>query len=329
MRRSLLGLLGSGLLCGALLCAGLPGLAHAQAYPSQPIKLIVPYAAGGVTDMTGRLAAEHIKNKTGQSVVVENRAGAGGNAGIGQVVTAPPDGYTLGLVAVSNVNMNQFLYKSMPFDPIKDLAHIAAIGDAPQIMVISAKVPAQNLAGFIAWAKANPDQANYGSAGTGSTVHLAADQITRQAGIAVKHVSYRGAGPAVTDLVSGNVQMMVVAAALVVEHAKAGSLRIVASASAKRLPFLPDVPTTSEAGLPVYDTANWFGLVGPKDLPKAIVDQLNAIVVSMGDDADIRKRFDANYIVPMKLSADQFSAMIKADLPKWEKIIKAAGIEPQ
>ena len=175
--------------CFALALTVSASASFAQTYPSQSIRMIVPYAAGGVTDMLGRLAAEHIKTKTGQAVIVENRPGAGGNTGLAAVVAAAPDGYTLGQVAVSNVNMNQFLYKNMPFDPVKDLVPIAAIGDAPQIMVTSAKIPATTLAEFIAWAKANPDKVNYGSAGTGSTVHLAADQITRQAGIKVTHTS--------------------------------------------------------------------------------------------------------------------------------------------
>ena len=318
----------------AALAAVLPvlltaGSAAAQTYPSQPIRIIVPYAAGGVTDMLGRLAAEHIKSATGQSTIVENRPGAGGNTGMAAVVTSPPDGYTLGHLTVSNVNMNQFLYKSMPYDPLKDVIPIAVTGDAPQILVINAKVPVASLKEFIDWAKANPDKANYGSAGTGSTVHLAAEQIARQAGMKVTHVSYRGAGPAVADLVSGNVQMMVVAAALVIEHARSGSLKVLASASPKRLPFLPEIPTTAEAGLPVYDTSNWFGLVAPKGTPKAIVDKLNEIVNAMADAPDIRKRLDANYILPMKLTPEQFATMVAADTPKWERIIKDAGIQPE
>ena len=305
------------------------GTAVAQSYPSHSIRIIVPYAAGGVTDMLARLSAEHINTRTGQTVVVENRPGAGGNTGTAAVATAPPDGYTLGHITVSNVNMNQFLYKSMPYDPLADLVPVAATGDAPQIMVMNAKVPATSLKEFIAWAKANPDKANYGSAGTGSTVHLAAEQIARQAGMKVTHVSYRGAGPAVTDLVAGNVQMMVVAASLVVEHAKAGSLRILAAASPQRIALLPEVPTTAEAGLPVYETLNWFGMVAPKGTPKVIVDKLNGIINSMADDPEIAKRLAANYILPMRLSADKFAAMIAADVPKWEKIIKDAGIQPE
>ena len=305
------------------------GAAFAQSYPSQSIRMIVPYAAGGVTDMLGRRAAEHIKTRTGQTGVVENRPGAGGNTGTAAVATAPPDGYTLGHVTVSNVNMNQFLYKSMPYDPLNDLAPVAVTGDAPQIMVMNAKVPATNLKEFIAWAKANPDKANYGSAGTGSTVHLAAEQIARQSGMKVTHVSYRGAGPAVADLISGNVQMMVVAAALVVEHAKSGSLRILAAASPQRLPLLPDVPTTAEAGLPVYETLNWFGVFAPKGTPAEIVGKLNAIVNSMADEPEIAKRLAANYILPMKLSPESFAKMVRDDTPKWERIIKDAGIQPE
>ena len=305
------------------------GAALAQTYPSQSIKLIVPFAAGGITDLVGRLAAEHVKTTTGQSVIVENRPGAGGNIGLAAVVTSPPDGYTIGLVGINTFAVNPHMFKSMPFDPMKDLMPVAPIAEAPQIMVIHASVPAKDLAEFIAYARANPNKLNYGSAGVGTPNHLGADQIVRQAGLAIPHVPYRGGGPAVADLVSGAMQMEVVAVGLVIEHIKAGTLRGLAAAAPKRLPFLPDLPTTAEAGLPTYDTANWFGIAAPAKTPRPVIDGLNRILSSMADDAAIQKRITGSYMLPMKMTADELMASIKADAPKWEKIVKDAGVAPE
>ncbi len=300
------------------------------AYPNQQIRLIVPFAAGGITDLLARMAGEHIKNKSGQNVIVENRPGAGGNTGLDQVVKSTPDGYTIGLSGSTIFGVNPHIYKQMPFDPIKDLVPVAVIAEAPQILVVNAKkVPSKTLKEFIAFAKANPDKLSHGSAGTGTPNHLGADQIIRQAGLTIAHVPYRGGGPAVADLIAGNVEMAVVAPGLVIEHVKVGTLTVLSVAAPKRLPFLPDVPTTTEAGLATYDTANWFGIVAPSKTPQAVVDTLNALVTSMTDDKAVLERITKAYMLPMKVTPAEFAALVKADNPKWEKVVKDAGIKPE
>lgn len=313
-----------------LAALGAGGPASAQGYPNQQVRLIVPFAAGGVTDLLARMAGEHIKAKTGQAVVVENRPGAGGNTGLDQVVKSTPDGYTIGLCGSTIFGVNPHIYKQMPFDPLRDLAPVATIAEAPQILVVHAgKVPAQTLREFIAFAKANPTRLNYGSAGTGTPNHLGADQIMRQAGITVAHVPYRGGGPAVADLVAGNVEVAVVATGLVIEHIKAGTLRVLAAVAPKRLPFLPDIPTTADAGLPTYDTANWFGIVAPAKTPAPVIAELNKLVSSMAEEKLVLERIQRAYMLPMRVTPEEFASMVKADAPKWEKVVKEAGIKPE
>jgi tripartite-type tricarboxylate transporter receptor subunit TctC len=310
--------------------AGAQGTPSSSGYPNQQIRLIVPFAAGGVTDLLARMAAEHIKQKTGQSVIVENRPGAGGNTGLDQVVRSTPDGYTIGLCGATIFGVNPHIFKQMPFDPMKDLVPVGTIAEAPQVLVVNAaKVPANNLQEFIAYAKANPTKLNYGSAGTGTPNHLGADQIMRQSGISVAHVPYRGGGPAVADLVAGNVEVAVVATGLVIEHVKAGTLRVLAAVAPKRLPFLPDVPTTGEAGLPTYDTANWFGIVAPAKTPAPVVNELNRLLSSMSEDKTVVERIERAYMLPFRVTPEEFVTMVKSDGPKWEKVVKDAGINPE
>lgn len=313
----------------AVWATALPAVAQAPSYPAQAIRLIVPFAAGGVTDLVGRLAAEHIKSRTGQSVVVENRPGAGGNTGMLAVATAPADGYTVGLVGINTFAVNPLLFKSMPYDPMKDLIAVGVIAEAPQVLVVHASVPARTLQEFIAHAKANPGKLNSGTAGVGTANHLGADQIFKQAGLEIPHVHYRGGGPAVTDLVSGAVQVECVAVGLVIEHMKAGTLRGLAAVAPKRLPFLPDLPTTAEAGLPTYDTANWFGIAAPARTPRPVVDQLNGLLNAMADEPEIARRITGSYMLPMRMSVDGLKASILADTPKWQKIVRDAGINPE
>jgi len=309
--------------------AGAAGQAAAQSYPSQQIRLIVPFAAGGVTDLLARMAGDHIRAKTGQTVVVENRPGAGGNTGLDQVAKSAPDGYTIGLCGATIFGVNPHIFKQMPFDPMKDLVPVATIAEAPQVLVVNAaKVPSGTLREFIAFAKSNPTKLNYGSAGTGTPNHLGADQIMRQADITVAHVPYRGGGPAVADLVAGNVEVAVVATGLVIEHVKAGTLKVLAAVAPNRLPFLPDVPTTAEGGLPTYDTANWFGIVAAAKTPAAVVAELNRVITSMSDEKAILDRIERAYMLPFRVTPEQFAAMVQADNPKWEKVVKEAGIKP-
>jgi tripartite-type tricarboxylate transporter receptor subunit TctC len=321
MRRSLLASI------AALLVT--PAAAQTPSYPSQQIKLIVPFAAGGVTDLVGRLAGEHIRSRTGQAVIVENRPGASGNTGMAAVAASTPDGYTIGLVSINTWAVNPLMFKSMPYDPHKDLVAVAAVAEAPQILVVHSSVPARTLQEFIAYAKANPGKVNHGTAGIGTSNHLGADTVFRQAGIDIPHVHYRGGGPAVTDLVTGAMQVACVAVGLVIGHVHAGTLRPIAAVAPKRLPFIPDLPTTAEAGLPSYDTSNWFGIAAPAKTPRVVVETLNRLLVSMADDEAIQKRIAAAYMLPMRLTPAELAASIEADTPKWAKIVRDAGIKPE
>ncbi len=321
---------------GAVLAAGLvttpvaaPAIAQ-QSYPSQPLKMIVPFAAGAVNDFLGRLAAEHLKNRTGQTVVVENRTGAGGNIGLAQLAQSAPDGYTIGMVGVTSFAVNPLIYKSMPFDPMKDLVPVAPLADTPLVVTTNANaLPMATFKDFVAHAKSNAGKLNYGSSGTGTPAHILADAVLRSAGLQVAHVSYRGAAPAMTDLLSGSVQLMIASPGPAKEHVEAGTLKFLAVVSGKRLPMLPDVPTIGDTGQPPVTILTWWGVAAPAATPKPIVERLNALLNEMADDPAIRARYEKAYILPIKMSADAALAQLKADLPVWAKIVRDADIKPE
>lgn len=299
-------------------------------YPNQTIRMIVPFAAGAVNDFLGRLAAEHLKSRTGQTVVVENRTGAGGNVGLAQLAQSPADGYTIGMAGVTNFAVNPLIYKSMPFDPMKDLVPVAPLADTPLVVTTNAKaLPMATFQEFVAHAKANPGKLNYGSSGTGTPAHILADFVLRRAGLQITHVSYRGAAPALTDLLAGNVQLMIASPGPATEHVAAGTLKFLAVVSAKRLPTLPDVPTIGEAGQPPTTIVGWWGIAAPAATPKAIVDRLNALLNEMADDPAIRARLERVYMLPLKMTADEALAQLRADLPVWARIVKDADIKPE
>ncbi len=301
-----------------------------QSFPSQSIKMIVPFAAGAVNDFLGRLAAEHLKNRTGQTVVVENRTGAGGNIGLAQLAQSPADGYTIGMVGVTSFAVNPLIYKSMPFDPMKDLVPVAPLADTPLVVTTYAKaLPMATFQEFVAYAKANPGKLNYGSSGTGTPAHILADHVLRNAGLQIAHVSYRGAAPAMTDLLAGSVQLMIASPGPATEHVAAGTLKFLAVVSSKRLPSLPAVPTMGEAGQTPVSLVGWWGVAAPSATPKPIVDRLNALLNEMADDPAIRSRLEKVYMLPLKMSADEALIQLKADLPVWAKIVKDADIKPE
>ena len=310
-----------------LLSAGVS--AGAETYPSKSIRLIIPTAAGGTTDLLGRLFANHIKTKFAASVVVENRPGADGNIGMDVVAKAPPDGYTIALANTGHIVINPFIYKTMSYNPLKDLAMVGPIGEAPQLLVINSSVPAKTLASFIALAKAQPGRINYGSAGPGSTPQLAADQFARIAGVSLVHVPYRGTTPAITDLVGGTVQMISISLGPVKGYVEAGMLRVLVVAAKKRLALLPDVPTSAEAGVAGYEMATWFALFAPAGTPKTIVDQLNGWIADMLDDPETQKRLVTNSVERLSMSSDEFAQFIAAEAIKWERAVRESGIPMQ
>lgn len=301
--------------------------ASAGDYPDRPLRLIVPFAAGGVTDVVARVSAEFLSAKLNQPVVVENIPGAGGNSGIAQMIKAGNDGYTLGLVATGNLAINPHLFSKMPFDPLKDVEAVAVVAEAPQLLVISASVPAKNLGEFIAYAKAHPGKISYGSAGVGTTNHLAADAFARASGLEMVHVPFRGAAPAVNDLIGGHIAFMAVAAAPVIQHVQSGALKSLGVAAAKRLKTLPQEITIAEAGLANYTATTWFGIVAPAGTDTAIINRLNSHLRDMTKDADVMKKFDASYLEPMSFSPAEFQSLVRQDFARWKLIVEASGAQ--
>ncbi|MEA2906429.1 MAG: hypothetical protein QOI12_3816 [Alphaproteobacteria bacterium] len=315
----------------ALVVAGqiLAVQARAQSLSSKPIRIVVPVAAGAATDILGRIAGEWLGKKTGLPVVIENRTGAGGSIALEQVAKGEPDGHTLLVATNGAITINRALFKKEAIDTLTDVVPVAPLAWFPNILVINSKVPARAAAEFIALAKAKPGSINYASAGPGSTPHLAVALFARLAGIDIVHVPYRGMAPALTDLVAGNVQAVAIGNATVAPFVEQGTLRVLAVAGPERLSYLRDVPTAAEIGLPGWQVETWWGMFAPRGTPKAIVDQLNGVFGSLIDDPATKKRFDESYYDTMKMSADQFSARVRSDAAKWERIVKETGVEAQ
>lgn len=301
--------------------------AQPAAYPARTIRLVAGTAPGGITDYLARMSAEGLSARLGRQVVVENKAGATGNLAIEHVAKSPPDGYTLLLVAGGNVVITPFLYSSLPFDPLNDIVPVFNIAGAPQLLIVPGTLPVKDLAEFIALARANPGKLNYASAGPGSTTHLAADHFARLAGVQLVHVPYRGAGPALTDLVAGRVQMFSVGLGPVQPHLRSGELRALAAASATRLAAAPDVPTSAEAGLPGWEMTTWFGIFAPRGTSSETVRLLNASMQAVIDDPKTRKRLLESGIEPIGGPAQAFTERVRSDYRAWEQVVKASGVK--
>jgi len=310
----------------ALVVAGLTAtLAAAEDYPTRPIKIIVSTSAGGITDVAARVFGQYVTAKTGHTVVIDNRAGAGGNIAMDAVAKAAADGYTLGVANTGNIVINPYLYRSMPYDPLRDLVPVGSMGEVPLFMVVNGKLPAQNLKEFVAYAKSHP--VSYGSAGVGTTPHLAADAFNRSTGLDMVHVPYRGSTAAMTDVIGGAIPMTFVSLGQYIELLRQGTIRVLGVASTRRVSYLPDVPTFAEQGFPGLETGTWFALFAPEGTPSANVDRLNAHVRAMYDDPDSRKRLDAAFLDPMVQTAAEFAAQVKADAARWERIVRESGVK--
>ncbi len=306
--------------------AVLPLAAAAQNYPSRPVRMVVPFAAGGTTDVLARLVGQKLSDTLGQQVVIDNRPGASGNIGTEMAVKSPADGYTIVMAFDGTIAINPATYRKLPFDPQKDLAPIANVAQLPLLMVVHPDVPAKNLAEFIAYAKANAGRVNYSSAGPGSTGHLTGELLKARAGIDLTHIAYKGGGQAVQDLLGGQIQMLLTGLPTVEGHLKGGKLRALAFTSARRVPGAPEVPTFNESGYPGFVVASWYGLFAPAGTPLEIVRRLNADINRILQAADVRERLATLGVEGTGGTTEQFAETIKADTARWAKVVNDSGI---
>jgi tripartite-type tricarboxylate transporter receptor subunit TctC len=311
----------------ALTAAALPRLASAQDYPSRPVRIVAGFAAGGGVDVTARLIGLWLAERLGQSFVIENRTGAGGNVGTEAVVNAAADGYTLLLATVPNA-VNASLYEKLNFNFIRDTAPVAGIIRVPMVMLLDPSVPATTVAEFITYAKANPGKLNMASAGNGSAPHMAGELFKMMAGVNLVHVPYRGQGPALSDLLGGQVQLLFAATPGTTDYIATGKLRALAVTSAARAEVLPQLPTIADF-VPGYEASQWYGISAPKNTPAEIVDRLNREINAGIADSGMKARFAAIGGEPLPGSAEEFGRLIAEETEKWSKVVRAAGIKPE
>jgi len=312
---------------GAVLAATLPLCAAAQPFPSKPIKIIVPYTPGGTTDLLARLVGQKLSERLGQPVVVENKPGANGMIGADLVAKAPPDGYMLGIASPGTHAANQYLYKSIPYDTVKDFTPVTLAVSAPMLFVVNPALKVNNLKEFIAAAKAKPGTINYASGGSGSSQHLAMELFKLMAGIDINHIPYKGSAASYPDLVGGQVMAEIDVMPSALPQVKAGRLKALATGSAKRLPMLPDVPTIAEAGVPGYEYASWYGFVAPPNLPKDILEKLHSEIVRALKLPDVAEKLAEAGVIVVASTPQEFAAHIKSEMAKAAKVIKAANIK--
>jgi tripartite-type tricarboxylate transporter receptor subunit TctC len=298
-------------------------LAH-EKYPSKPVTLIVPQAAGGANDAIARVIAQKLTEQTGQSFIVDNRAGAGGNVGTVAAARAKPDGYTLMLTADSSMVINPSLYKSTGFDPVKDFEPVGTVATAGYVLAANPAFPAKNVAELIAMAKQQPGKINIGSAGNGTLNHLIGEMLGKAADIDLVHIPYKGSAAAVTDLVAGQVQVSVQSLPSSIAFIRSGKVKVLGVVNPKRLPALPDAPTIGET-VKGFGTTPWYGVFAPAGTPKAIVNQLNAEIAKALESKDAQERLAGVGCEPHKSTPEQFAQLVREDLPRWAKIVKASG----
>jgi len=311
----------------AALCAVLAAGALAQgAYPTKPIKIIAPVQPGGGLDLVARQVGDRLSKALGQPVIVENQSGGGGIVGSQATARAAPDGYTLMVGYVGTHGTNPAVRK-LPYDAVKDFTPIAMVGGTPNVLVVPPSVPAKTLAEFIAYVKANKGKLSYGSSGPGTLTHLAMEQLKVTADIDMVHVPYRGIGPAITDILAGNTQALFPGLAAALPHIKAGKMRPLAVTGTARHPLLPDVPTFEELGYKGFDGVQWYGIVGPANLPPAIVTTLNAEINKMLADPQFAERLSGEALQPMPMTPAQFGQYMRDDIAKWTKVARDRNIE--
>jgi tripartite-type tricarboxylate transporter receptor subunit TctC len=299
--------------------------AQQPAYPSRPVRLVVPFAPGGGTDIVARIVAQKAGELLKQSVVVDNRGGAGGLIGTEIAVRALPDGYTLGIVTAS-LPISAAASR-IPFDPVRDLTLISMIGQTGYLITVHPALPVKSTKELIAYAKANPGKITYGSSGTGGAAHLSGELFDLLAGTRTVHVPYKSSGPALTDLLAGQISMIYGSLPVVVPHMNSGRLRVVSITTAKRSRALPAVPTIAESGVPGYDALTWYGLMGPRGLHKDAASRWQTVVTEAMQSKELKDRFDTDGLDYPELGPDYFSSVLKRDIAKWTKVVQAANIK--
>ncbi len=297
-------------------------------YPARPVRLVVPFAAGGTNDILGRIVAEKFAEKLGQPFVADNRGGANTVVGSEIVARATPDGHTL-LIVSASIAVNPSLVRKLPYDTLRDFAPVGMVASGPYLMVIHPGVPAKSVNEFIAWAKSKPGQINYASTGTGGPPHLAAELLKITAGLDMQHVPYKGGGAVLPDLIAGRVSMFFGSIATLKPHVDSGRLRAVAMSTKHRAASMPDVPTFMESGLAGYEVNGWYGLFTTAKAPRIVIEKLNATLRQMLNEPDTRAQFFRNGLDPAPASADEFAQLLRAEIGKWAKVVSAAGIKPE
>ncbi len=314
-------------LAALLLAGAAPAWAQAQPYPNKPIRIVVPFAVGGIADTFARAIGQRLNETWGQPVLVENRTGAGGNIGADAVAKAAPDGYTLLMSNIGTHAVNVHLFSSMPFDPVKDFVPIAHVLDAEGLLVVNPAVKANSVADVIALARAQPGRLSYASGGVGTTSHLAGELFKSMAKVDVIHVPYKGNVPAITDVVGGQATMAFATMPTVVPQVKGGRLRALAVLGNSRAPSMPEIPTVAESGLPGFEVSNWIGLFAPAGTPPEIVERVNAEVQKIMRTPEMAKRLETEGAKFFPMTASQFADFQKAELARWGRIIREAGIK--
>jgi len=312
------------LLAIALIAAG---AAQAQTYPAKPLRLIVPYPPGGLTDAVARQVGTALAERIRQPVVIENVPGGGGNIGADKAAKSPADGYTLYIGNNATVGINTLIYKKLAFDPIRDLAPISLIAESQTVLVVHPSLPVKSVAELIALAKAKPGQLNFGSTGTGGLSHLASELLKSAAGLQMTHVPYKGTGPALNDLLGGQIQLMF--NDTVIPHIKAEKLRALAVTGTRRWSELAGVPTLAELGVPGYETYNWFGILAPAGTPADSVALLNRELIAIMREPAMQSWMQSRGAEAVSSSAEEFAAYIRKDLAKWTRVVKETGITPE
>ncbi len=302
--------------------------APSSSYPERPVRIVVPYAAGGTADAVARLVGQKMSESLGQTVVIENRAGADGNLGAELVARAAPDGYTLLLGDVGNLTMGPAVRRSVPYDAVRDFAPIVQLIAAANVLAVHPSVPASNFRELVSYAKANPGKLSYASSGVGGSAHLAGELLKKAAGIDLLHVPYKGASPAITDVLRGDVQLMF-GLSVVLPNVREGKLRALATTGATRLAVLPEVPTIAELGYPGFEATAWYGLLAPAGTPRPIVRRLHQVAVLALESPDVKQRLEAAGNQPIGNTPDEFAAYIRSEKAKWTEVVAAAGIKAE